>query len=422
MRSLATAAFLVCVAVPAEAQSLNSRINDLFTFGDCGQPLCLSVGSGHGSHFIPAVQAGRTTVIGFVESSVGRSVASTPLSATSSGTTFTIVGGLPVQTSTSPGPIFGERSQTLGRGRFFLGAYVSQIAFTSLNGTPLDNIEFNFAHQNVGDTTYGIPDFENDHIAVQLRMDMNITSAYLNATWGVLDFMDVGVAIPFVRTTLDGSSTAQILPFGNSTVHNFGGDPANPILRATTRVSGSASGIGDVVGRVKINLGQGKKFGAALLSEVRFPTGNENDLLGAGFTSVRALGIASAQFGDFAPHLNVGYLARSTATVNDAFLATVGFDQLMAPWATFGGELITSWQVGARKETLPGDIVYSFPLQRRIPSTNVPNRRDELVNLSMGMKFRVRGGTVMVVNAMAPMRKTGMQPDWIWTAGLEGSF
>ena len=58
MRSLATAALLVCVAAPVEAQSLNSRINDLFTFGDCGEPLCLSVGSGHGSHFIPAVQAG----------------------------------------------------------------------------------------------------------------------------------------------------------------------------------------------------------------------------------------------------------------------------------------------------------------------------------------------------------------------------
>jgi hypothetical protein len=212
------------------------------------------------------------------------------------------------------------------------------------------------------------------------------------------------------------------MPFGNSTVHNFGGDPANPILRATTHVSGSASGIGDVVGRMKINLGQGKKFGAALLSEVRFPTGDEHNLLGAGFTSVRAMGIASAQFGDFAPHLNVGYLARSSNLVNDAFLATLGFDQLMAPWATMGAELITSWQVGPRKETLPGDIVYQVPIARRVPSTNVPNRRDELVNLSMGMKFRVRGGTVMVVNALAPMRKTGMQPDWIWTAGLEGSF
>jgi hypothetical protein len=422
MRSLATAALLTCLAAPVEAQSLNSQINSLFTFGDCGKPLCLSVGSGHGDHFIPAVQAGRTTVIGFVESSVGRSVASTPISATSSGTTFTIVGGLPVQSSTSPGPIFGERAQTLGRGRFFMGAYVSQIAFTSLNGSPLDNIEFNFSHQNVGDSLYGNPDFENDVIAVRLRMDMNITSAYLNATWGMLDFVDVGIAVPFVRTTLNGSSTAQILPFGNSTVHNFGGDPLNPIMRADSRVSGSASGIGDVVGRVKINLGQGKKFGAAILSEVRFPTGDENNLLGAGFTSVRAMGIASAQFGDFAPHLNFGYLARSTATVNDAFLTTVGFDQLMAPWATLGAELITSWQVGKRKETLPNDIVYDVPISRRIPSTNVSNRRDELMNLSLGMKFRVRGGTVLVVNAMAPMRKTGMQPDWIWTGGLEGSF
>ncbi len=422
MRPLVTAAALLCLAVPAEAQSLSSQIDKLFTFGDCGQPLCLNVGTGHGAHFIPSVIAGTNTVIGFVQSAVGRSVASTPISATSSGTTFTIVGGLPVQSSTSPGPIFGERAQTLGRGRFFMGAYVTQLAFTTLNGNPLDNIEFNFAHQNVGDSLYGIPEFENDNIAVKLQMDMNITSVYLNATWGMLDFVDVGVAVPFVRTTLNGTGTAQIMPFGPDSVHNFGGDPAHPIMRASSEVSGSASGIGDVVGRIKINLGQSKSFGAALLSEVRFPTGDEKDLLGSGFTSVRAMAIASAQFGDFAPHLNVGYLARSSNSVNDAVLATIGFDHLMAPWATVAADLSTSWQVGKRKQTLPGDIVYEVPFVRHLPATSIQNRKDELINLSLGMKFRVRGGTVLVINGIAPMRKSGMQPDYIWTAGLEGSF
>jgi hypothetical protein len=422
MRPLAIAAALLCFAARVEAQSLSSEIDKLFTFGDCGEPLCLNLGTGHGDHFIPSVIAGTNTVIGFVQSAVGRSVASTPISATSSGRTFSIVGGLPVQSSTSPGPIFGERAQTLGRGRFFMGAYVTQLAFTTLNGNPLDNIEFNFAHQNVGDSVYGIPEFENDHIAVKLQMDMNITSAYLNATWGILDFVDVGVALPFVRTTLSGTGTAQIMPFGPDSVHNFGGDPAHPIMRASSEVSGSASGVGDLVGRMKINLGQSRSFGAAVLAEVRFPTGNEKDLLGSGFTSVRAMGIASAQFGDFAPHLNVGYLARSSNAVNDAVLATVGFDHLMAPWATIAADLSTSWQVGKRKQTVPGDIVYEQPFVRHLPATSIRNRRDELINLSLGMKFRVRGGTVLVINGIAPMRKSGMQPDYIWTAGLEGSF
>jgi len=423
MRAVYTVALLGLLSTSVEAQSLKESINELFIFGDCGQPLCLSVGTGHGSHFIPAITQGTNTVIGFLETSIARTVAATPISATSSGTTYTLVGGLPVPSSSSPGPIYGERAQTLGRGRFFLGGYVTGLEFTTLNGNPLDNVAFNFGHQNVDpDSTYGDPDFENDHVAVNMALDLNTTSFYLNATWGMLDFIDVGVAVPFVRTTMQGTATAQVMPFGNSTVHNFGGDPANPIMRSTTFVDGSASGIGDVVGRLKVNLGQSRKLGAALLAEARFPTGNEDDLLGAGFTSIRTMAVGSAQFGDFAPHLNLGYLFRSSEEVNDAVWTAVGFDHRMTGWATVAADLLASFQVGETKQTLPGDLVYTTPIDRRIQSTSVPNRSEDLVNLSLGMKFRVRGGAILVVNGIAPLKKSGMQPDFIWTGGLEGAF
>jgi hypothetical protein len=255
-----------------------------------------------------------------------------------------------------------------------------------------------------------------------MALELNTTSFYLNATWGMLDFIDIGVAVPFVRTTMSGTATAQIMPFGNSTIHNFGGDPANPIMRSTTAVDGSASGIGDVVGRLKVNLGQSKKLGAALLAEARFPTGNEEDLLGAGFTSVRVMAVGSAQFGDFSPHLNLGYLSRSSNDVNDAVWTAVGFDHRMTGWATVAADLLGSWQVGETKQTLPGDLIYTTPLDRRIQSTSVPNRSEDLLNLSLGMKFRVRGGAILVVNGIAPLKESGMQPDFIWTAGLEGAF
>jgi hypothetical protein len=426
MRVLSTLALLGLLGwspMPLQAQSLKQTINDLFVFGDCGQPLCLSVGTGHGSHFIPAITQGTNTVIGFLETSIARTVAATPISSTSSGVTYTLVGGLPVPSSSSPGPIFAERAQTLGKGRFFLGGYVTGVNFTSLNGNPLDDISFNFGHQDVDpDTTYGVPDFENDHIAVNMALELNSTSFYLNATWGILDFVDVGVAVPFVRTSMNGTATAQIMPFGNNTVHNFGGDPANPIMRSTTAVSGTASGIGDVVGRLKINLGQSKKFGAALLGEARFPTGNEDDLLGAGFSSIRTMAVGSAQFGDFAPHLNVGYLFRSSNEVNDAVWTAIGFDHRMTDWATVAADLLGSWQVGETKQTLPGDLVYTTPIDRRIPSTSIPNRSEDLLNLSLGMKFRVRGGAILVANIMTPLKKSGMQPDFIWTGGIEGAF
>ena len=427
LRRTALACFAVALVIaPArvEAQSLRSRITDLFTFGDCGEPLCLDLGNEHGDHYLPAVTQGEFTVIGFVTEAIGKSVSSLPVASTSSGATFAIVGGLPVRTSTSAGPIFGERAQTLGRGRFFIGANVSGIHFTSISGVPLSDVTINFGHQNVGDSALGDPTFEDDLIQLRLALDVDISVATVFATWGITDFVDIGVAVPFVRTSLNGASEAQILPFGSgsSPVHFFAGTPSDPVLRAASSVSDAASGIGDVVGRVKINLGQSSKFGAAILGEVRFPTGNERQLLGAGATAVRGLGIASAQFGSFSPHLNVGYQARTADLQNDAILATVGFDNLLTEWATFAFDLVSEWQVGDSKLPLPGDIVYDEPFPRRIPSVSVPDRRDDIINATAGMKFTVRGGTVIVMNGIVPLRDVGLQPDFVWTVGLEFAF
>ena len=274
----------------------------------------------------------------------------------------------------------------------------------------------------MGNPGEGDPEFENDVIELRLNLDMNVTVASLVATYGITDFLDVGVVVPFVRTSINGTSDAQILPFGPSPLHRFGGTIDDPILRAATDASGSASGLGDVAARVKINLGQSQKFGAALYTDVRFATGSEANLLGSGSTSVGLQAIASAQFGSFAPNINVGYLVRSGEFQADAVVAKVGFDALAASWATFAAELLSEWQVGANPILLPGDIVFVAPFERRIQSISVPERRDNLLNAAMGFKFNVRGGTVLVTNIMIPIYKAGVQPDFIWTFGVEGSW
>ena len=415
---------LAAVAPPAVAQSsLSTEINQLFTFGTCGLPLCFDVSGEHGGHFVPSLQSGGAAVISFLGAAIGRSAANTPLSATSSGATFSIVGGLPVRTSTSAGPIFGERAQTLGRGRFFLGANITGLAFTSLNGVPTNNIVINFVHQDVGEPGLGDPFYENDNVQVLLSMDVRLTVASVFATLGVTDFLDIGIAAPFVRTSINGASEIQVNPFGSTALHNFGFiDDTIPILRAASALQASATGIGDVVGRIKINLGQSTRFGAAILGDVRFPTGDETNLLGSGATAVRGLAVTSMQFGDFAPHLNLGYQARTGATQNDAVLTTIGFDNRMTDWATVAADLVGEWQVGASKVTLPGDVTYTIPFTRVLQQVNVPNRVENLLNVSLGTKFTMRGGTVLVMNAIFPIRKVGLAPDIVWTGGIEGAF
>ena len=427
-RSLKAFVLATALLIPvrdADAQSLSSLINALFTYGDCGQPLCLVLtgpDSVHQGHFIPAVTQGSQSVLGFLGQSIGRTTANLPISATSSGVTFKIVDGLPVKTSTSAGPIFAERSQTLGKGRFFVGANVSGISFSSLNSAPLADLRFNFGHQDVGAPGLGDPILENDLITTRLSLNVDQQVATLFGTWGILDFVDIGVAIPVVRVSLSGTSVSQITPFGSVTTHRFGGSTEDPQLEASKTVSGSASGFGDIAARVKINLGQGDHLGAALLTDIRLPTGREEDFLGSGSTSIRVLGIMGAQIDNVSPHLNIGYAARSAEIENDGFLATLGFDALVTPWATLAADLITEWQVGDSKITLPGSIEYVTPFHRTYPATSIPTKRQDVVNASFGAKFTVRGGMVIVVNGIVPIKHAGLQPNFGWTTGLEYTF
>lgn len=423
LRVLIVSALLQFAVAPAvQAQGLRDRLAELFTFGSCGQPLCLDLNNAHGNHFLPAVTVGNATVIGFITEAMAKSAASIPISATSSGATYSIVDGLPVKSSTSAGPVFAERPQTLGRRRFFFGANVTGIQYATLNGAPMDRLQLNFAHEDVGNPGRGDPAFENDVIRTRLAVNASLLVASLFTTYGITDFIDIGVAVPLMRVSVQGTSVAQIDPFGQNPLHHFAGTSVDPVLRATSALDASASGIGDIVTRLKVNLGQGRRVGAALLTEVRLPTGDETNLLGSGATAARGIGVIGAQFGTFSLHGNAGYLVRTGELQNDALLATVGFDNLMTERSTLAFSLISEWRVGDPKLRLPPPIDLVAPFARQIESTSIPARDDGRLDASLGVKFSLRGGTVFVLNGTVPLKKSGVQPDFFWTSGLEISF
>src|SRR5205807_919451 len=109
----------------------------------------------------------------------------------------------------------------------------------------------------------------------------------------------------------------------------------------------------------------------AVLADARFATGDENDLLGSGETSIRGIGIVSARFGAFSPHGNVGYVFRSGNVQNDAVLATVGFDEALADWATLAVDFMSELQAGASKLRIPDPVTIEIPFRRTITPTNI---------------------------------------------------
>ena len=434
---------LTALPRPAQAQGLLDKLSELFIFGPGEDPLFLG-GSGdpnnpislrvHGTHFIPSAVGSNGTIIDFLSTSISSNVAQIPVSATSGGATFRFEGGVPVRTSRSAGPIFGERAQTLGRGRVLVGANRTGIAFKTLRGVDLDDIRLTFTHENVdfagcdsvagGDCTLmGVPNVENDVIDVNLSLDvdLSVTSFYL--TYGVLDKVDIGLVMPIVSTSFRGESEAQVVPFGGPTVmHFFGGTPDHPVLTASRFEEGSATGLGDVALRVKVNARDREPVAIAFLADARFPTGSEDDLLGSGNFAARGLGILSAQFAQFSPHVNVGYLYRGGGLINDAVLANIGFDNLLAPWATLAADLISELQVGTSRLLVPGTVTFDAPFHRTVEPTTIPNTRDDIIDASLGVKLTTSYGLTVIANGDWPLNRGGLRSNIIWTAGLEYNF
>jgi hypothetical protein len=427
-------------------QSLRGKISQLFIFGSGQDPLFLAGTADpsnpesireHGDHFVPAAVAANGSLIGFLTGSIATSVGNLPIGATSGGATFRFEGGVPVKTSTSAGPIFAERAQTLGRGRTIIGIGRNSFHFTSLRGVPLNDIELIFTHENVnfagcdsiegGDCSkMGIPNLENDIMQFRLDLDLNIVVTNLYTTYGVTDRLDIGVVVPLVSASLHGNSFAQVIPFGGPTAaHFFAGTPEDPVLSATRDVFGSSFGVGDVAVRTKFNVHESDRSRVALVGEARFPTGDSEDLLGAGAFSARGMAVISGVVGNFSPHANVGYLyhaGTSTLPWNDAVLLTGGFDDLMAPRVTIAADLVSELQVGRSKLQLPGPVTYDAPFHRVIQPTTIPDERDDLVNGSFGFKFLLPDGFTVVTNALVPLNRAGMRPDLTYTTALEFNF
>ncbi len=422
---------------PVEAQSsMRDVLNQLFVFSGGTDPLFLGGSAGipntevHGDHFIPSESEANGAVLAFFNNAITSNIAHFPLSSTVSSQTFVLVGGVPTPTSGSFGPIFSERAPTLGKGRFNAGFSYSHLSFARMRGISLSNMILRFVHENSdfpncdevfeGDCTeLGIPGFEHDVIELELDMRMEADLYAFYAAVGLTDWLDLSLAVPVVKFRMEGVSTAEILPAADPVFHFFGGTQENPILHATTRVGDETVGIGDLAGRLKARFVRSEMIDVAVLGEIRVPTGREEDFLGTGELGARGLLIASGAFGDFSPHLNAGYTHRGGGLSADAIELAIGFDHRLAPWATIAVDLLSSFRLDDDAIGFPTALEINQPYRRVIERTNIPNIRDDIIDGSIGMKFRTGSGVMLVANALVALNDGGLRSRVVPTFGIE---
>src|SRR5262245_62503170 len=128
-----------------------------------------------------------------------------PLGSSSAGFTYRVNPALGTieRASQSVGPLFVERSLTAGRGRASIGVNLQFAKYTRLNGVDLESGEFVATGNQFRDEAAPF-DVETLSMKIQSR-----TLTVLGNV-GVTNRLDVGVAVPVVWLSLEGSRVTRI--------------------------------------------------------------------------------------------------------------------------------------------------------------------------------------------------------------------
>jgi hypothetical protein len=284
-------------------------------FGRFGLTLFPNPGFPHYAHFIGSAQ---TTLNQTLSTAIATQLAILPIISPSSAFTYKYdsAAGAFVRTTSSFGPIYAERAETIGRGKVSFGTSYQRFRFSTIDGIDLHKIPAAFTH--VPDTGPGgtAAPYEADVIQTTNNVDLKMDQTMLFGTVGITDHLDVSVAIPIVTVRMNSSSAASILRVSGPTFtipglgtfnnpHQFTADPNS--LTNSYVSNTSASGIGDVTFRAKANVWRSGSLGMAVVVDVRTPTGNAREFLGSGATGVRPFIALSTTGKRISPHLNLGY-------------------------------------------------------------------------------------------------------------------
>ena len=394
---LLTIAFLI-------TNSLASNLSDLITslYGGNGVPVTKVFEEERPTGGIDVVTTVQVPLDSFLEiqnlnSELNSERGSFPVSSTGGGFTFQYDSELEVFTRTtdSLGPIFAERATTLGKKKINFGFSYTYIDYSKLQGNDLHDLK----------SIVFLDEKQKDKNLLQLDFDVSIKSNLFSfyGTYGITDRWDISVLVPILQVQLDVDSTGKILnrtrekgQGGKTLGYSF--DSGETIGDS---VSGASTGVGDIFLRSKYNLFTSEWIDFTSALDVKLQTGNEDELLGTGRTSIKPFLIFSKSISRFTPHFNLGYEFNSGSEGQDRIVYTTGADY------GFGK--------GNNHFSISSDIIGRHKIEHAAVGNNI-------IDFSTGFKWSQRSGMLVFVNVQTPLNEDGLRADWIPTAGYELNF
>jgi hypothetical protein len=435
---MATKTVLAAVAAallgtPAFAQTASDKLAFLIPtlYGPTGlivdSEARLPSGETHSAHFNSAFQAEFTQF----NIALASQLAAVPLPSSASGFTYELDPTLGVfQRSTqSFGPILAERAETIGKGKFSAGFSYQYFSFDTIEGVSLDQIPAVFTHDDPASGGRA------DVVTTLNSIDTRVGQSTAFFTYGLLGAVDLSIAVPYVTVDMDVVSEASVQRIGTPTtpaVHFFrdanGGYGASRQFAA----AGSASGIGDVILRLKSTIAKSGQTSVALGVDSRIPTGDEENLLGSGAPGVKPFLVVSVTNKAFAPHLNLAYqwngdsvLAGNVMTgekgdMPDQVLYAVGLDVGLTEKVTLAVDVLGRYVIDSPR--LNSTSFRTIDVGSTFPNIHFDTGSFSVVDGAVGLKINLGGRLLADFNALFKLNDAGLRDTFTPLVGIEYSF
>jgi hypothetical protein len=365
-------------------------------------------------------------------------------------------------TTESYGPVLSERAETIGKHRIFVAATYQFLNFSSLDGIDLHHLPVVYSHvpfpvpacpadaAQCDASKPGFPAFEQEFITTENRIDLKAHQITFSGTFGLTQRIDISVDVPILDVGLGITSSAQINrvapqpvpttdPFFFNSSDNTGFyhffSHANPAASVNQMFSLSkrATGIGDVVFRVKGTVLKSERARVALGLYVRTPTGDEKNFLGSGAIGVKPF-LAISYAGRVSPHVNLGYQyngnsvlagelgSASLGKLPNQFFYSGGVDIAVAKRLTLAADLLGDRLSNAKRLRTSSFVDIDGTTHSGVPQTMLFSDPVNMVDISSGAKVNLWRNLLLTGNVAFKANDAGLRAKVIPLGAISYSF
>lgn len=373
---------------------------------------------------------------------VNSAIASFPLGASSAGFTYSTnpTTGERELRAVSFGPVFVERALTNGKGVFNLGFAYQGGHYDTLQGRNL--AEDGIVAQSARGTYVSDGSDVGDTWRSFLELDSKVF--LLSGSYGLSDSFDIGWTVPvvqlsaqarFVRDYNGGRDWDDNLSFidparpGRQFVRDRYPNKAGEQTLVDKTID--ATGIGDVILRAKYAFGPLDGQRVLFSGDVRLPTGDEENLLGTGTTSVRGIIGTSRRLGENASfNANGGVtLGGLTDEINFSIgteVAVLPAKQMTLTFDFIGQNLrdaVTSVDSIVTYDQVISNLADGFQPRRVMISAEAFDRGSTtLLRAAIGAKYALGGNWLLTGSALFRLNDNGFQAKVIPFIGIEHTW